>query len=188
MALDYNELCRTWDPWKSIPTFYNLGVGLTRDQVVRGHGDKYALHWQSASGGSRSLTYGELDLLTNRLASSLQGLGVRRGDRVFLRLPNRPEFYIAALAVAKLGAVFIPSSTQFREAEVLYRMNDSEAVAAITTSRLAEGIENVRGKCPGLQHAIMVDDGGALPDRWHDFASLVEQGQAGFSAACTRHD
>ena len=68
------------------------------------------------------------------MASSLAGLGVRRGDRVFLRLPNVPEFYIAALAIAKLGGVFIPSSTQFRTGEVEYRLKDSGAVAAISRS------------------------------------------------------
>jgi acetyl-CoA synthetase len=189
MALDYDQLCRTWDPWKFIPPFYNLGVALTHEQILRGRGDTYALHWESASGAARSLTYAELDILTNRLASSLQGLGICAGDRVFLRLPNRPEFYIAALAVAKLGGVFIPSSTQFRAAEVLYRLNDSEAVAAITTSRLAEPVESIRSQCPTLRHAIMVpDDGRPAPKGWCDFAALIEGGHENFSAAKTRND
>jgi acyl-coenzyme A synthetase/AMP-(fatty) acid ligase len=47
---------------------------------------------------------------------------MRRGDRVFPRLPNIPEFYLDASAVANLGGVFIPSSTQFRAGEVAYRL------------------------------------------------------------------
>src|SRR6516225_5708567 len=133
MAVEYDHLCRTWDPWRFVPPLYNLGTALTHDQVTQGRGDKFALLWENAGGQTKSFTYRQLDALTNRLASSLVRLGIRAGDRVFLRLPNVPEFYIAALTVAKVGAVFIPSSTQFREAEIRYRINDAEAVAAITT-------------------------------------------------------
>src|SRR4051812_39712354 len=107
-----------WDPWAAIPPEYNLGEALTRAQVDAGRGGKAALHWENAAQASRSVSYSELDALSSRLASSLAGLGVRRGDRVLLRLPNIPEFYIAALAVARLGGVFVPSSTQFRAGEV----------------------------------------------------------------------
>src|SRR5207253_4124194 len=119
----------------------NLGVALTAGQVSRGHGSKLALLWENAAGDAATYTYAQLDALSSRLASALQSLGVQRGDRVFLRLPNRPEFYVSALAIAKLGGVFIPSSTQFREAEVRYRLNDSEAVATITTRRLLDVVE-----------------------------------------------
>src|SRR5215470_15132388 len=84
-------------------------------------------------------------------------LGVKRGDRVFLRLCNLPEFYIAALGIAKLGAVFIPSSTQFRTSEVEYRLRDSGAVAAITTTGLVEAVDQASGKCQELRHVIVVD-------------------------------
>ncbi len=189
MSFDYDHLCRTWDPWAPIPERYNLGVALTRGQVEQGRGDKHALLWENAAGQSLALTYRQLDALTNRLASSLQRLGVRRGDRVFLRLPNRPEFYVAALAVAKLGGVFIPSSTQFRESEVRYRLNDCEAVAAITTTRLAETIDKVRGDCPALRHLIAVDEGDGSPClEWLDFPSLIANGQEAFAPADTRHD
>ena len=89
-----------------------------------------------------------MDAASSRLASSLARLGMNRGDRVFLRLPNIPEFYIAALAVAKLGGVFIPSSTQFRASEVEYRLKDSGAVAAITTSGLVDVIDLAAANAP----------------------------------------
>src|SRR5437016_142807 len=113
MTLDYETLSRSWDPWRFVPASYNLGVDLTASQVRLGRANKPALHWENASGKSRAYTYGELDALSSRFAGSLHRMGVRRLDRIFLRLPNVPEFYIAALGAAKLGAVFIPSSTQF---------------------------------------------------------------------------
>lgn len=189
MTLDYAHLCRTWDPWSAIPEHYNLGVALTRGQVQAGRGSKPALLWENAAGQTASFTYAQLDALTDRLASSLQRLGVQPGSRVFLRLPNRPEFYLAALAVAKVGGVFIPSSTQFRENEVRYRLNDSEAVVAVTTSRLLDVIEHVRADCPALRHVIVVDEGGgALGRDCLDFEQLVRTGRESFRAAATRND
>jgi acetyl-CoA synthetase len=189
MSLDYEHLCRTWDPWRFIPERYNLGVALTRGQVERGLGGKTALLWENTAGQTASFTYAQLDALSSRLASALERLGVRRGDRVFFRLPNRPEFYVAALAVAKLGGVFIPSSTQFREAEVRYRLNDSEAVAAVTTPRLADAIEQVRADCPALRHLIVVDeDGAGVGGDRLDFARLGAYGSEAFVPADTRHD
>jgi acetyl-CoA synthetase len=187
--MDYQTLCRTWNPWSFVPPRYNLGVALTRGQVEQGRGDRPALLWENAAGQTAAFTYRQLDALSSRFASSLARLGVGRGDRAFFRLPNRPEFYVAALAVAKLGGVFIPSSTQFREDEVRYRLNDSGAVAAVTTRRLLEPIEKVRGDCPALRHVILVDeDGGRAAGDFLDFAALVEQGSEAFVAADTHHD
>jgi acyl-coenzyme A synthetase/AMP-(fatty) acid ligase len=189
MGTDYEQLCRTWDPWQVVPEHYNLGVALTQGQVAAGRGAKPALLWENAAGRSRSLTYAQLDLLTNRFASSLSRLGVHRGDRVFLRLPNLPEFYIAALAIAKLGGVFIPSSTQFHDAEVRYRLNDGEAVAAITTAQLLDTIDRVRGDCPSLRLVIVIDEEGGAPGGDQlDFMRLVAQGHETFQPAATRHD
>ncbi len=189
MALDYEHICQTWDPWKFIPSIYNLGTALTHGQVLQGRGDKPALVWENASGQTRAHTYSQLDAVTNRFASSLSRLGIGKNDRVFLRLPNRPEFYIAALAVAKLGAVFVPSSTQFHEAEIRYRLNDSEAVAAVTTPRLVEAIDHVRAECPALRQVIVVDDeGNAITGDWLSFTKLVDQGKEAFQAMPTRAD
>jgi acyl-coenzyme A synthetase/AMP-(fatty) acid ligase len=189
MDLDYEPIYRSWDPWQFVPSNYNLGDALTLGQVLQGRGAKPALLWENASGQSCSFTYSQLDVLTNRLASALSRLGISRGDRVFLRLPNRPEFYLAGLAVAKLGGIFIPSSTQFREAEVRYRLQDSQAVAAITTRRLVDVIDQARGECPDLQHVIVVaEEAGAVGGDWLDFSSLVAEGHESFPVATTRSD
>jgi acyl-coenzyme A synthetase/AMP-(fatty) acid ligase len=179
MAFDYAELCSTWNPWSFIPHDYNLGVALTTEQVAQGRGDKPALLWENAAGSSRVLTYAQMDALTNRFASSLQRLGVQKGGRVFLRLPNVPEFYVAALAIAKLGAIFIPSSTQFRTSEVEYRLKDSGAVAAVTTTNLAEVFDHVRPACPELNHVIVVPYPDSTETRgaeYLDYGRLIDQG------------
>ena len=170
---------------------YNLGVDLTAGQLQQGRGGHVAIIWENAAGAARQITYRELDDLSNRLASSLVQLGIKKSDRVFLRLPIIPEFYIAALAIAKLGGVFIPSSTQFRAQEVAYRLRDSAAVGAVTTSTLVPVIDQVSGSCPKLQHVIVVPypDSRALPQKDQlDFTKLLEIGKDQFAPADTSHD
>jgi acetyl-CoA synthetase len=180
----------TCDPWRLIPPAYNLGVALTADQVRHGNGAKVALLWENATGATQSFTYAQLDALSSRLASSLDRLGVKQGDRVFLRLPNIPEFYITALAIAKVGAVFIPSSTQFREAEVLYRLNDSEAVAAVTTPPLLDTINAVRNSAAALKHVLIAGERSDSAPRHEclNLWTLIGEGQESFPSVATRSD
>jgi acetyl-CoA synthetase len=172
-----------------IPAEYNLGVHLTHGQVQAGRGDQLALLWENASGQALTFTYRQLDVCSTRLASSLLALGIGAGDRVFLRLPNVPEFYITALAVAKLGAIFIPSSTQFRESEVRYRLRDAGAVAVVTTRRLVDVIDGVRADCPSLRHVIVTGTGDG-PDSgdWLDWSRLVQNADEHLIPARTHSD
>jgi len=189
--MTYEELWRSWNPWQFIPERFNLGVHLTQTQVKRGLGNKWALLWENARGDTGRFTYAQLDVLSNRLASSLSQLGIRRGDRVLLRLPNVPEFYIAALAIAKLGGIFIPTSTQFRQEEIAYRLKDTEAIAAITALHLLPALEEAATNCASLRHLIVAaypDRQETVPNRYTDFWRLVESGSENFVPADTRHD
>jgi acetyl-CoA synthetase len=190
MSSDDQDASSEWNPWSAIPPEFNLGAALSRTQVEAGRGPKAAVLWENAAHARRSLSYAELDAMSSRLASSLAELGVARGDRVFLRLPNIPEFYLAALAVAKLGGVFIPSSTQFRASEVAYRLNDSGAVAAITTSGLVDVVDLAAASCRELKRIIVVPyPEPATPGEKHiEFGELVSQGSDAFVGVPTRSD
>src|SRR5207245_345983 len=90
-----------------------------------------------------------------------------------------------------LGGVFIPSSTQFRPPEVAYRLKDSGAVAAITTTGLADAIERARTDGPALRHVIALP----YPDRREpvaagqlDFNRLIDAGRESFVPADTGSD
>jgi acyl-coenzyme A synthetase/AMP-(fatty) acid ligase len=188
-SFDYSAHWRREDPWAGIPARYNLGEALTAGNVAAGRGSRVCLTWENSEGASRQLTYAQLDALSSQFASALAGLGVQRGDRVFLRLPNLPEFYIAALGVAKLGCVFIPSSTQFRAAEIAYRLHDSGAVAVVTTTHLADAVEEAAGGVPHLRHLITVDYAGvARGEGQLDFWQLIDQGDPEFPSADTASD
>jgi benzoate-CoA ligase family protein len=185
----YQQLWSQHDPWKSIPPRYNLGTALTRGNVEAGRGDQVCLYWENSAGQVRRFTYAELDDLSSRCALALAKLGVRRGDRVLLRLPNLAEFYIAALGIAKLGGVFIPTSTQFRAAEIEYRLKDSNAVAAITTTGLASEVAAAAAGAPDLKHIIAIPYGDVpLAAGQLDFWKLISAAEGPFMPADTAND
>jgi acyl-CoA synthetase (AMP-forming)/AMP-acid ligase II len=73
------------------------------------------------------LTYGEADRRSARVAGGLMAAGVRRGDRVAFLFGNKPEFVVAFLAVARIGAVAMPLSTMSTEAELEDLLDGSDA-------------------------------------------------------------
>lgn len=104
----------------------------------------------------REITYGELKKLTDAFAMALLKLGLKKGDRFVLRTPNMPEYMIAFLGSQKIGAVPIPTNYMLRESEVYHILDNSGAVAALTTPAYLEAIENCRPKCKNLKHVILV--------------------------------
>ncbi|MBX9789305.1 MAG: AMP-binding protein [Pirellulales bacterium] len=188
-SFDYAAACQAADAWAAIPPRYNLGAALTRGNVEAGRGDRVALNWENSASERRQYTYAQLDELSTRFASALATLGVSPGDRVLLRLPNLPEYYIAALGVAKLGGVFIPTSTQFHTSEVAYRLQDAGVVVAVTTTGLAAEIEASRDQAPALRHVIAYQYAGApLSSGQLDFWQIVDSGDATFPSADTAND
>lgn len=80
----------------------------------------------------RRLTYQEFDAEVCRLAGTLRGLGVGRGDRVGLYMPNVPETFIGYFAVLKLGAIVMPLFSGFGPPPLASRLNDGEAKVVLT--------------------------------------------------------
>jgi len=121
-----------------------------------------------------SLTFREVEGLTNAFAQALRGLGIGRGDRVCLYMTNRPEYAVAFFALARLGAVASPMNPSYREREVAYQIEDSEAVAVVVQHDLLPLVSAVRPGLPRLEHVIGVGPGrpAAGSDVLH-FADLV---------------
>ena len=101
-------------------------------------------------GARTDFTYRELDREADRLAAALRRLGVGRGDRVALVLPQRFETAVAHIALYRLGAVAMPLSMLFGPDALEYRINDSEARLAIVDE---SGIANVRRGAAALPEA-----------------------------------
>jgi len=187
---EYERLHRSTDPGAHIPKRYNLGAALTRGNVEAGRGGRICLYWENSAAQQRTFTYAQMDEASTRFAAALASLGVERGDRVLLRLPNLPECYVAALGVAKLGGVFIPSSTQFRAQEIAYRLRDSAAVAVVTTTGLAGEVEAACVGVPTMKHLITIPYDGVPPVSSHmDFWRLIDAAKSyDFTPADTASD
>src|SRR3990167_1973571 len=146
----------------------------------------------------RSLTYREFDAEVCRLGGALQALGVQRGDRVGLYLPNLPETFIAFFAALKIGAVVIPLFSGFGPQPIVSRLNDGEAKIVLTVdgtwrrgtpgamkSVLDEALQSV----PSVQHVLVLRHlGDALPcpmtpGRDHDWGAAVARQPAELATA-----
>ncbi len=106
---------------------------------------------------SVSLTWSELLTRVDALAAGLAKLGVARGDAVAIMLANRPEFHLADLAVAMLGATPFSIYTTYPAEEIHYLIEDSGARVAIVEQAFLEVMLQARTELPGLEHVIVVD-------------------------------
>jgi long-chain acyl-CoA synthetase len=77
------------------------------------------------------LSYGEIERLSDAFASALAGLGVRKGDRLALMLPNCPQFLIAELGAWKAGAVVVPLNPLYTEEELARPLRETDAETAV---------------------------------------------------------
>jgi long-chain acyl-CoA synthetase len=91
----------------------------------------------------REISYRELDSLSNQFAAALTTLGVKKGDRVAIFLPNIPQFVIAYFGALKAGAVATAISPLHKEREVEHQLNDSEAETIIALDTLYPIVEKV---------------------------------------------
>ena len=102
------------------------------------------------------LTYGELDDLVDRLAAGLQRLGLEKGDRVSLYMPNCPQLVIAYEAVWRCGAIAVPSNPLYTAAEFAHQARDAASRFAIVVSMNYEKVRSVRDKTL-LEHVIVTN-------------------------------
>ncbi|MBS7616710.1 long-chain fatty acid--CoA ligase [Candidatus Bathyarchaeota archaeon] len=94
----------------------------------------------------RELTYRELDLLSDKFATALADLGVKKGDKVAIFLPNVPQFIIAYYGALKAGAIVTAISPLYREREVEHQVNDSETETIVVLDLLYPIVEKVLEK------------------------------------------
>jgi malonyl-CoA/methylmalonyl-CoA synthetase len=95
-----------------------------------------ALEYDRPDGNIATLTFGDLDLRSNRLARLLASRGIARGDRLGFFLPNRVEFIDLFLAAIKLGVIVVPINVLYRGREIDHITSDCEPAAIVTTREL----------------------------------------------------
>ena len=118
---------------------------------------RFALYHEDEAGHTAKYTFWDLQQDANRLSNALAALGVGRGDKVAIMLPQRPETVIAHIAVYQMGAVALPLSFLFGPDALEYRLNNSDTKIAIVDAASLPNLIPARERCPALQHVIGVD-------------------------------
>ena len=118
---------------------------------------RIAIIYEDEAGHAATLTYAALYDQSNRLANVMRGLGVKKGDRVAIVLPQRMETAIAHMACYQLGAVAMPLSILFGPDALEYRLQNSEAEVALVDQAGLDNLNAARATSPGLMHMICVD-------------------------------
>ena len=100
-------------------------------------------------------SYQEVNEQANRVAGGLAALGIVKGDRVAIMLPNIPEFVFTFFGIQKLGAVAVPFNTMYKGREISFILQDSAARAIVCLTNFANLINEIKEDCPDLQHVIV---------------------------------
>ena len=140
-----------------VPARFNIAQACCgRWAAAAATADRVAVAWEHDDGRRGTLSYAQLQAQANRLAAALRRLGVQRGDRVAVVMPQRPETAVAHIALYQLGAVAMPLSMLFGPEALLYRLQDSAARAAIADESAIASLLQVRADCPALQTVLAV--------------------------------
>ncbi|MFS1513318.1 acetate--CoA ligase [Chengkuizengella sp. SCS-71B] len=170
---DY-ETSRSEFEWEHIIkdfSWYNSGKVNMAYEAIDRHAestikDKVALYY-SDSLRDESYTFADMKKKSNQAGNVLRDLGIHKGDRVFIFMPRTPELYFVLLGAIKNGAIVGPLFEAFMETAVKDRLEDSEAVAVVTTPELLHRIQV--SDLPNLKHIILVGKDISLSEGQVDF-------------------
>ncbi len=148
--------------------------------------DAVAVRIEQADGTRLRVSYGQLQRQADRAANALRRLGVQRGDRVAIVMPQRIETAVAHMAVYQLGAIAMPLSMLFGVDALGYRLNDSAAVCAIVDESAIHNLMAARAGAPALRCVLAV--GGAQGRGDVDWLEALRAEPDGFDAVDTAAD
>lgn len=154
-------------PPLDIPAQFNIAEHFLDSPAAR-HPHKVAI-----AGEPAPVTYSELSELSNRVGNALRELGVSRGDRALIVLPDSAEFIASFFGAAKIGAIAVPVNPFAREADYIHYIEDSQPRVAIVHSEALEAFLPVSGERPQMP-LVVVTEGhiqthGVSCARWDDW-------------------
>ena len=141
--------------------------------LARDHGQKAALLFKGTT-----VSYGRLDAESTAFASALWSLGVRKGDRVGLLLPNCPQFMIAEFGVWKIGAVAVCVNPTYTERELEQVLAAVHVQAIVTLTPFYERVKRVQERT-GVRHVIATSIKEYLPPMLRALFTLFKERKSG---------
>ena len=177
----YAELYESFR-WK-VPERYNMARACcgnwAQDRA------RFALYWEDESGATAAYSFWDIQQAANRLSNALAALGVKRGDRVAIILPQRPETAIAYVAVFQMGAIALPLSHLFGPDALEYRMEHAQASVAIVEPTTIANLWAIKARLSHLKHVVGVDASEQGVHRWN---ALLQDASSRFAPVDTHAD
>lgn len=181
-APDYASLTRGFR-W-NVPASFNIAWACCGRHAVQR--ERFALYFQDEGGTRAAYTFWDIQVRANRLSNALRALGVVRGDRVAMVLPQRPETAIAYVAIFQMGAIAVPLSHLFGPDALEYRLRDAGVSVAIADADSLGRVLAVRERLPALRY--VVGAAGAREAGVQEWDSLLERASSRFDPVATSAD
>ena len=158
----YEDFCENFKI--NIPENFNFAYDVM-DEYARLEPDRLALIWCNDCGEEKFVTFGEMKKYSDKAANMLKNQGVKKGDKVMLILRRRYEFYFMVLGLSKIGAIYIPSTDQLTEKDIIYRDNAGEIkmIIAYNHTDIIKHVENSLEDSPTVEKIMLV---GGQRDGW----------------------
>jgi acetyl-CoA synthetase len=166
----YEEARANYRP--EVPQIYNPVIDIVERWADEAPDDVALVSLDGGGDVVAEHTVADLAREAQQAARALLDLDVKRGDPVFIMLPRVPAWYAAMLGVIRIGAIAMPGTNQLTSKDIAYRINSSEAVAAITDSSGAAKIDAIDEPIGSLRHQIAWNAAG---EGWIDFEQIMEQ-------------
>jgi len=168
----------------NVPERYNMARACCGNWAGERH--RFALYWEDESGAMAAYSFWDIQQAANRLSNALAALGVKRGERVAIILPQRPETAIAYMAVFQMGAIALPLSHLFGPDALEYRMRHAEASIAIVEPATIASLWAIKDRLAHLRHVIGV--GGANETQVRRWEDLLGSASSSFTPLDTKAD
>ena len=150
----YEQMCEKFSI--EFRNIYNFGFDVI-DAWAKKDRNKLAMIWVNQEGEEKKYSFLDLANLSNQAANILLKYEINKGDRVLVMLPRIPEWWIFAIALIKLGAVFAPCPTMLTSRDMKYRVNKGKFRMIITDLENAPKVEEICNECPTLTTRFLAD-------------------------------
>ncbi len=156
-----------------VPDDFNFAFDVL-DEIARTEPDKLALMWAHEDGREKRMTFGEISELSKRAANVLSDLGIKKGDAVMLVLRRHYTFWVAIMALHRIGAVAVPATHLLTKKDIVYRCESAEIKMIIASGdgAFTKNAEEALPECPTVARVMAVD---GVREGWLDFEKLVSE-------------
>lgn len=155
-----------------VPENFNFAYDVMDRWTAEAPDDK-AIMWVSETGEEKEITFLQLKEESDRAASYLMSLGIGRGDMVMLILKRRYEFWIATIALHKIGAIAIPATHMLTTQDIVYRNNKAsiKGIICVGEDYVLTQVKNAMPQSPTVE--VLASIGPKVPEGFHDWCKEV---------------